>query len=221
MEPNYYDDTQISVATQPIELNEEILTDSMFLCHFNDLHENKLQEAKSRRDDMLKFITYEKSDGSIITIKKSSILWLLLKKKTRISPDRMLRFLGDKKDFDIKTEEQIWIGEHAVFVVNEKNILVGQVLGFKYLSGKRKNYSLEFCQIQAPEFDAKGVEVLLSFYQIHHNKEERKFVLLGLSNENQSYLNLNHFVMKIKITKQSMNIEIAESYYQRLKEILK
>ena len=137
------------------EFNESVAVDYAFVSNILNIYNNNLDETFSQNEDLCKFVNYIKKDGTEVLVKKSSVLWMFLKKKSRVSPDRMLRFISKVSDKNNITP-YIFIGQFALFLINEKTVVAGQVLGFRYLSGIRRNYSLEYCPIEAPEKVCKG-----------------------------------------------------------------
>ena len=106
----------------------------------------------------------------------------------------------------------IWVREFGIFFVNSVDILVGQVLDFKYLRCKKRSYTLDYCSLEPPENKTdRGIEVLLTYYQIVKDKFENKNFISNLINENQSYLNINLFLKKITIVNNIRKLQVKEN----------
>lgn len=177
---------------------EPLSADYSFVSNLSKIYNNEIEEVMKSDDKLNNLIKYQRPDGSIIFIKKSSFLWMCLKKKSRVSPDRMRRFLSEKSSGNNSDVNYVWIGQFAFFLLNKQKIVAGQVLGFKYLSGKRTNYSLDFCPIKAPSNSShSGIGVLVSFYEIKKNDD--LFELKYLINENLSYINIDCLIKIVEV----------------------
>lgn len=183
--------------------------DFSFISNLKEIYANELEEQVNLEIETSKFVNFRKQDGSYILVKKSSVLWMLFKKKNRISPDRMLRFLSNVTKSK-ETVPCIWVGEFALFRVNNQKVVAGQVLGFRYITGPKKNYSLEYCPIEAPENSGNlGINTLVSFYEI--SKNENRFVLNFLLNEYLNFINLNCLIKVITVIEDlSGKISVSE-----------
>ena len=69
--------------------------------------------------------------------------------------------------------------------------VVGQILGFKYLSGSRKSYTFNYVPITDPTENARKIGVLYTLYKI---TEDNKLENLKASNLN--YLDIKSFPLK-------------------------
>ena len=121
--------------------------------------------------------------------KKSSILWLLIKKKSVVSTDRQFRFICDKNEK--VSEKMLYTGKYAAFLLDTK-MVVCYILGFKYLSGKRTTYTLEYCPVSTDK-EGQGIGVLATYYILENN------ALVGLKNENLKYFNIDNFYCHVNV----------------------
>jgi hypothetical protein len=83
-------------------------------------------------------------DGKKLFVKKSTLCWLLTKRKERISADRLRRFISATKttsrnsESDCSIKGDVYTGDWCVFQ-HERRIIIGQVIGFQYKTEKRKS----------------------------------------------------------------------------------
>ena len=91
------------------------------------------------------------------------------------------------------------IGKYADFILNENILLVGQILGFRYMTGKNKLFTLDLCPIREPEDKAaRGVEVLCSFHDLKRNEHD-DIELNFITRRDLQYFNIKEFFCHITI----------------------
>ena len=96
-----------------------------------------------------RFCLVKTSDGSITPIKKSTLLWLLRESSEKLSSDRLKRVMvqgrrvglreSPQTNAEVGVKSELRIGEWCVYrpVGRGKRVLVGRVIQFGYLSGRR------------------------------------------------------------------------------------
>lgn len=158
-------------------------------------------------------------DLSSNVIKKSAIVWLLSESKGKLSSDRLKRVQerrenesnGPKRMYVTPTitnnrEEvghlfklsEIKVGEWCLFYKDEaryQNIIVGNILSFKYLTGKtekQKQYSLDIAPVETSTQNPRGISVLGLWYSLHED-----FTLQTISNP-CFFININNYVATVK-----------------------
>jgi hypothetical protein len=141
------------------DMTAETISDLEFRKHFQEIHLKKYDVAKVQ--NIQHFVKFENQEGNFFFVRKSSVLWKLNQDIKRISSDRIYRFVTEKNNINTKSNKDfLSIGEYAAFNV-EDIIHFGLVLGFQYVSGKRKDYSLQYCPLQPPEeCNKNGVKVI-------------------------------------------------------------
>lgn len=99
-------------------------------------------------------------------IRKSTVLWAMFTSTSRVSTDRLKRFIEEKKAYSRK-DDRISVGNY-IKIKMDKKIMIGQVLGFKFLSGRREECPMTSCPIVAPKESSKrGIGLMLNLYEIN------------------------------------------------------
>ena len=174
----------------------------------SDIMAEKATITNVQNSSLRHFVQVQRKDDSVYFVRKSSILWMLLKNKKRIPSDRMLRFITEKGN-NLPSENVLEIGRYAAFLINQNILLVGQVLSFQYMTGKKKSYTLDFCALEKKDDDnaideARGIKVLCSFYDLKRN-EEGDIKLKLLSDKNMQYFNINDFFCHVNVILRTEN----------------
>nr|XP_029709589.1 uncharacterized protein LOC115255635 [Aedes albopictus] len=141
---------------------EELLTGTDVQLHVKDASGfNKRNTFKIRN-----------KNGKIVHVKKSTFIWMLQSETERVSPDRLQRFKELHKNenfvaiFQNIPLQDIRIGEWVLISYTSK-LLVCNVYGFIYLSGKRTSYSRTSAPIRCPEEAfARGLGTKGSFFEL-------------------------------------------------------
>lgn len=158
------------------------------------------------RDDLpiskqIPFTKVHDSTGKPKTVRKSTLLWILVSNPDKLSSDRLERV----KMSDIKSraarvvttnpttlmgyqffriQEEVTIGEWCLFHVEEQ-LMIGLIVGFKYLSGKTNRdtkYSMQFAIVKLPEgARPRGIGVLATWHRL--NRESSNPCLFFEQNE--------------------------------------
>jgi hypothetical protein len=125
-------------------------------------------------------------NGKEMFIKKTTLCWLLAKRKEKISTDRLRRFISNsttishKSISDCTINSDIYIGDWGVFK-HYDNIVVGQVIGFQYINatGKQKKYTWDVCPVTPPAKCniKKGINVIGNWFLF--NNASHTLNLLG------------------------------------------
>jgi hypothetical protein len=114
------------------------------------------------------------ANGKIVTVKKTTLCWLYRDQPTKISADRLRRFINENSNMrvkEIRTDieecfimEDINVGEWCFF----ENGYLGQVTGFQYINGtkREREYSLDYAPVEPPSSvkNPRGINVLCSWY---------------------------------------------------------
>jgi hypothetical protein len=142
------------------------------------------------------------SNEKVVAVKKSTLCWLYRDETKKITSDRLRRFVSENAakfcysmpstDAAYSVKDEIFLGEWVVF----NNHLVGQVIGFRYLTGSKreKQYTLEYALIKPSEnTKPKGLEVLCSFYEILN--DVLKYV--DFEGIEKNYVNINEYLFHI------------------------
>ena len=149
---------------------------------------------------------------------------MLLKNKKRISTDRMLRFVSEKVG-NMVDSTFLEIGKYAAFLLNDNSLLVGQILAFRYKTGKNKSYSLDYCPISEPsDTIARGIEVLCSYHQFKKTAEN-DYILFFIQNQNMSYYDIKTFFCHVNVILKKDNsgidnLFLADSSKSKLENLL-
>lgn len=157
------------------------------------------------------FVRIKKPNGEAAFVRKSSVLWSWLKEKSRVSSDRVYRFIADKKDAAMDNEsDYLVLGNYACFNFNNENV-IGHVIGFRYLTGKNLNFTLSFCPIKAPEgVEPRGILVLCSLYTIGFDDLLPKNIV--------EYININNFVCHVSVEIVEKKIQLSKASYNNIKQ---
>lgn len=161
-------------------IENEIVDNDVFENEIIDLHDLSILTNVS---DNIQLKSYEKENilaednpftmvtslsGKTKIVKKSSIVWLLSTSNTKMSSDRLLRVQQN----EIWCSDSIQIGEWAIFKTNNNRLLVGLILGFRYVSGTtahKRAYSRDFAPIKfeatSTSVEPRGITVMCSFYE--------------------------------------------------------
>lgn len=128
------------------------------------------------------YVYIAKGPNDFVLMKKSSFCWILSSEGGHLSSERVLRvrekihssFGGNiqqlltQKSLPPQRQKKLKIGEWVLF--KTRNFLVGQVLGFSYLSGSTKSersYTLPDAPVDPPkEGSGKGLGVLCMWFTI-------------------------------------------------------
>lgn len=144
----------------------------------------------------------DEGEGTVKYIRKSAIVWNILEGKKKSSNDRLVRVRknsGNRKSTsteeliskkttirdDLYISSEISVGDWCIFKIcgdnsNEygqpKNIItsiiIGRVLGFKYIKGKsekEKQYSWDIAPIVSDSSNKRGIEVLAIWNELRSN----------------------------------------------------
>lgn len=139
-------------------------------------HGENLVEAPER-EAKKGFMTFTFGE-EIVFIRKSSLLWMLDPKTTKVSTDRVRRFHSETMK---RSDGCIYIGDFIWMVPDKAGqssgsaalSLLCQVMGFKYSSGK-PNFAASFCPIVAPNENARGVKVLCNLFKVAERSGQNK-----------------------------------------------
>lgn len=155
--------------------------------YFRDYSKNFVADENNR------FLQVYEEDGSVKVIRKSAVVSMVSDPTKKLSKDRLKRVQLTEQDTTkkqkIKTKstkkpsilgelcvsKEIEIGEWCLFKLNdkeEKNIIMGQVLAFKYLNGKsqqEKKYSLDSAPVHYDGPNKRGLGVLALWYRLADN----------------------------------------------------
>lgn len=162
------------------DLPDELLEDQIFHDNLDYILEKKQGEEKSNLEIVdLESITT--ADGSAVKIpkgyiavsrggepfllKKIAVVWLLAAEGRKISPDRLRRFIGEKRT---KEGGRICCGDFVVMgetKSGEDKETVCQALGFRFLKG-RKRFFGNSCPLEVTSASGVGVAVLASRYVV-------------------------------------------------------
>lgn len=115
-------------------------------------------------DDKKGFVKFVDGD-KVFYLRKSTILWMLATATTKISTDRLHRFIENRED-DVVNEGHIKIGDF-IRVKWIDQICICSVLQFKFKKSKYK-FMKSYCPIQhrdGPD-GGQGVLMLVDFYQV-------------------------------------------------------
>lgn len=126
---------------------------------------SQLQEDSDNTECPRGFVAF-KINQEPVYLRKSSLLWMLTTKDSKVSSDRLHRFIDEKR---VQGNNHVMCGD---FVMMESDGTgadrLCQVLGFKFLTGNSK-FSAMSCPIEVDEEKARGVAVLCAFFQAENN----------------------------------------------------
>jgi hypothetical protein len=104
--------------------------------------------------------------GEFYLVRKSTMLWMLEEGHSRVSSDRLKRFVSEQKSL-----ENVLVPGDFIRIENEGKESVCQVIKFRFKTG-RQNFTAKFCPLEAPSENARGVDVLVKFYDQKGDKIE-------------------------------------------------
>lgn len=131
------------------------------------------------------------STGKNKTVRKSTLLWFLVSNPEKQSSDRLQRVkvseisshiarlktppIASPTDFQFfRRQEEITIGEWCLFHVEEQ-LLIGLILGFKYLSGnsvRDTKYSKHSVPVRSPDNALpRGIGVLATWHKLERQSK--------------------------------------------------
>lgn len=163
---------------------------------------SQLQSVSDKMDSQC--LKFRNRNGETFFIRKSTLCWLMnAKEPDQLSSDRIRRFITTRatNKKDDAADNFIKIGDWCEF---DNTTQIGQVIGFKYLTGKRKEraYTLEMVPIKCPEgIIGKGVGVLCNWFDIKPG-----FVLEVANVEKHEFVDVKHF--KSHLHKPKINTEM-------------
>lgn len=140
-------------------------------------------------DDTKKgFVKLARGD-EVCLLRKSSVLWMLSTSTTKISTDRLHRFVENREDEP--DEDHIKIGDF-IKVKWTDVISICSVLQFKYKKSKYK-FMKSYCPIKHQDGDegGQGVLMLVDFYQVQDNFLEK-------SGNFHCFIDINSYISHIK-----------------------
>ncbi|XP_058457006.1 uncharacterized protein LOC131434356 [Malaya genurostris] len=113
-------------------------------------------------------------NGKVVHLKKSTFVWMISNQTERCSTDRIYRFQSSQEKASLSIQRigndvlnNIVIGEWIL--VREDSFKVCKVYGFKYMTGKNKNYSLDSAPINVPTgAKRRGIIILGSYFDIFY-----------------------------------------------------
>jgi hypothetical protein len=124
------------------------------------------------------YVRFVSSKGRFVTMRKTTLCWLLRTEGVNVSNDRMLRVRAEVlKPFKKKSQDpivnntmrfcdEVSLGDFCIFEIRNNQYLLGQILAFSYLSGKNKAFSLDSAPTTAPVRGAKGLGCLCSWFKM-------------------------------------------------------
>lgn len=160
------------------------------------------------------FVRISDVNGEDITIRKSTLVWVLTDSTKKLSNDRLKRVQTTPKkkscvrrlefsawkhsDMCLIENEQIKIGEWCIFDHEEqddtKHLLLGNILAFQYIKGKKqseKQYTWDYVPTIFEEDDdtkARGIEVLATWFDIDSNGN-----VITTNSMNSFYINIDFY----------------------------
>lgn len=174
-------------------------------------------EMKPKIDESSRFTQVTGSDGSMKTVPKSFVVWMLSDSKEKMSNDRLQRVrnksacqattfqrvqsapdlstLGDSHIVSISNE--ISLGKWCIFKKSSKrcannfnNCILGAILCFQYKEGKnqkQKQYTLDSVSV-----GSENVQTLATWYRV-----DSKGALIPCDSENSFFIDINCYIATI------------------------
>lgn len=188
-----------------IEMPEEVCSDTQFLKNYREL-DFKKQHFVEQNNVPKQFIKLVNKENQPYFVRKSSILWMLETNRKHVSTDRLQRFI-DSPTSKTKDTELLYAGDYAAFLIGDQ-LLVGLVLGFRYQTGRNKNYALDYCPLKPPQDlpkdRQKGIDVLCDFFYANSSFE--------INSINSSYYtDINTFQCHLEIVFDEGKLRISDS----------
>lgn len=194
-------------------------------------------------DEASRFVNVVGNNG-IKTVRKTSMIWALTGSKEKLSTDRLKRVRGSSNKTNpyrrlefvdvsminqtVYKSNEIKIGDWCVFNnqndENEIELLVGNVLSFRYVGGKvckDNKYSSDFASVEEKmsEGNSREIETLASWYQI-----EMSGITSTLKHTKNSFIHLKYYVGNVSrdmIEKQqNETICLSQKLSESIKNIL-
>lgn len=145
----------------------EISRDQAFMCNLNYVtndgrRDGALQEDLSNIECPRGFLAFKRNNEPLY-LRKSSLLWMLTSKNSKVSADRLHRFINEKK---VQGDDHVMCGDFVMMESDDNGPdRLCQVLGFKFLTGNPK-FSAMSCPIKVEEEKARGVAVFCAFFRV-------------------------------------------------------
>lgn len=128
--------------------------------------------------------------NEVFMMRKSTVLWTLTTATSKLSTDRLHRFI-DTGDDDLESDENIRIGDF-IRINWQDQVSICSVLHFKYKSAKHK-FVKSFCPIKHKDGQngGVGVNMLVDFYRVVSN-------ILTKTDDPHCYVNIDSYIEHIK-----------------------
>ncbi|XP_055623451.1 uncharacterized protein LOC129766873 [Toxorhynchites rutilus septentrionalis] len=122
------------------------------------------------------YFKMQNSDGKEVFVKKSTVVWLFNNVKDTVSSDRLYRFVrnNDRRVDPILaqsagTHDEIHIGDRCEFKYRahgRTRVVYGNVVGFEYINGRSKNYTLHCAPVKPPSgIVPRGIFVYANWFE--------------------------------------------------------
>lgn len=206
---------KVATSSQPSQkiqgkTTENIRASSEMLKDLEDHLKTKTSSPIESQEEEItpnSFVKFKGSKGDDLFVRKSSCLWAWERNKKRVSTDRVYRFISEKKNNPNTDTGFISVGDYVCFLV-EDEIIVGYVLGFTYLSGKRTEYTLPYCPINPdiPVGIKRGIAVLCSLFSIGDK--------ILLPKNITEYINIEHYIMHSNVVPVDSELQLSDSSYK-------
>lgn len=103
-------------------------------------------------------------------LRKPTVLWSLTDQTEHVSQDRQRRFIENRKKKNAATNDVV-IGQFVKLKLRNKRV-VGQVLGFVALTGKKETLRITSCPVVAPKTSGKrGIGLLVNLFSVNSKKQ--------------------------------------------------
>lgn len=183
-----------------VNLDEDydaVVQDRAFLDNLNDFMEITRDGVEESTTGMVEtqdpntprgFLSFLR-DGVSYYVRKSTILWSLSSKSSKLSTDRLQRFINSNRQ--TSEEEAIQLGDFIVMLVGDEETIC-QVLGFKYLHEK---FAFKAISCPVKHEGGSGVAVLINQFQQHDNGD------ITIQKKRDCYINIENYVRHITLNR--------------------
>lgn len=190
-------------TAEEIEVLQEVAADKAFLTNLDYLldgnqSDQNLQPAPQDVEAPAGFLAFRRVDSNYF-IRKTSILYMLDKKTSRVSCDRLRRFIDEKKS---DTTNRITCGEFVVMKNKDNLECLYQVMGFKFLSGSA-NFPGSSCPLTVIQDKERGVAVLCNHFKVANK-------IVTCKSKPLVYINIKKYVRHFNLTRNLYTNELTE-----------
>lgn len=167
------ENTPIEEQQEEEEVPADVADD---LARLEELNQDRNEDAEIPRSNLVRY----EVDGKCKLMKRSTVVWMLTRKKFRLSSDRTVRVREAEDSLQVNIEtppsevlvsDNLKLGDWCIFKNSPiaNHFFVGKIIEFSYLSGKglSRVYSLKSAPVSTPHgADARGLGCMGVWYTV-------------------------------------------------------